>query len=310
MPGARYEGNEDGRGGYGALQYEQVMDQYKQFNTDPNRPLLVVLHHDGDNFGGGSESYEHGNFQNMVNWAAADPDYDVTPGSNLTVHQADLVLAAHSGAESTTPAVFLARRSSWNPGGKQFGVDQPKDFEIWTFADDVSGLQDVTLKIRVDGDTPLGSTQNETHAGGAEVGTWQSLRMSGVTPTSPSGILAPTVRAQWFGATGAAPQGCCRPPSPGPWPPGSSAPSRPRATPTSTAWSTCSMRQSFSRRACSTRAATCRAHWPRPPCRSRPPGCWALPPVPAGCRRRVVVASPSWLRSAADAVSQAGVPAR
>jgi hypothetical protein len=54
------------------------MDQYKQYNTDPNRPLLVVLHHDGDNFGGGSEAYYHGNFQNMVNWAAADPDYDVT----------------------------------------------------------------------------------------------------------------------------------------------------------------------------------------------------------------------------------------
>lgn len=318
VPGARYEGNEDGRGGYGALQYKQVMDQYKRYNTDPNRPLLVVLHHDGDNFGGGSESYYHGNFQNMVNWAAADPDYDVTTiqdyldrfpvpagdvihvepgswagadngdpqfkkwlgprnaagwspdqnswavltaaknrvftaedkapignlrnvlngvgsatekawhfllqsqasdywywdgteiwdsdvtlGSNLAVQQADVVLAANPGAEATAPTVFLPQRSSWNPGGKEFGVDQPKDFEIWTFAYDVSGLQNVTLKIRVDGDgdNPLGSTQNETYAGGAEVGTWQSLPMSGVTLTSPAGILAPTVRAQRFGAT-------------------------------------------------------------------------------------------------------------
>jgi autotransporter-associated beta strand protein len=318
VPGARYEGNEDGRGGYGALQYKQVMDQYKQFNTDPNRPLLVVLHHDGDNYGGGSESYYHGNFQNMVNWAAADPDYDVstiqdyldrfpvpagdvihvepgswagadngdpqfkkwlgprnaagwspdqnswavltaaknrvftaedkvpignlrnvlngvgsatekawhsllqsqasdywywdgteiwdsdvTLGANLAVQQADAVLAAHPGAEATAPTVFLPQRSSWNPGGKEFGVDQPKDFEIWTFAYDVSGLQNVTLKFRADGDgdNPLGSTQNETYTGGAEVGAWQSLPMSGVTLTSPAGILAPTVRAQRFGAT-------------------------------------------------------------------------------------------------------------
>jgi autotransporter-associated beta strand protein len=280
--------------------------------------LLVVLHHDGDNYGGGSESYYHGNFQNMVNWAAADPDYDVstiqdyldrfpvpagdvihvepgswagadngdpqfkkwlgprnaagwspdqnswavltaaknrvftaedkvpignlrnvlngvgsatekawhsllqsqasdywywdgteiwdsdvTLGANLAVQQADAVLAANPGAEATAPTVFLPQRSSWNPGGKEFGVDQPKDFEIWTFAYDVSGLQNVTLKFRVDGDgdNPLGSTQNETYTGGAEVGAWQSLPMSGVTLTSPAGILAPTVRAQRFGAT-------------------------------------------------------------------------------------------------------------
>jgi autotransporter-associated beta strand protein len=318
VPGARYEGNEDGRGGYGALQYEQVMNQYKQYNTDPNRPLFVVLHHDGDNYGGGSESYYHGNFQSMVNWAAAAPDYDVTTiqdyldrfpvpagdlihvepgswagadngdpqfkkwlgprnaagwspdqnswavltaaknrvftaedkaaigdlrnvldgtgsatekawnyllqaqasdywywdgteiwdsdvtrGSNLAVQQADQVLTAHPGAEATAPTVFLPQRSSWNPGGKEYGVDQPSDFEIWTFAYDVSGLQDVTLRYRVDadGDNPLGSTQNETYAGGGEVGGWQSLPMSGVTLTSPAGILSPTYRAQRFGAT-------------------------------------------------------------------------------------------------------------
>lgn len=78
VPAARYEGNEDGRGGYGAFLYDQVMDAYLQYNTDPARPMFVVLHHDGDNFGGGSEAYYHHNFQNMVNWVAADPDYEVT----------------------------------------------------------------------------------------------------------------------------------------------------------------------------------------------------------------------------------------
>ncbi len=78
VPAARYEGNEDGRGGYGAFLYDQVMDQYINFNTDPDHPMFVVLHHDGDNFGGGSESYYHHNFQNMVNWVSADPDYEVS----------------------------------------------------------------------------------------------------------------------------------------------------------------------------------------------------------------------------------------
>jgi len=295
-----------------------VMDQYKQFNTNPARPLFVVLHHDGDNYGGGSEAYYHGNFQNMVHWAAADADYDVTtiqdyldrfpvpasdvihvePGSwagadngdpqfrkwlgprdgagwspdqnswavltaaknrvftaedvapigtlrnvldgvgsaterawhhlleaqasdywywdgteiwdsdvtrgaNLAVQQADLVLAGRTGPESTAPSVFLPQRSVWNPGAREFGVDQPRDFEVWTFAYDVSGLQSVTLKYRldVDGVNPLSSVENETYAGGGEVHAWQSVTMSGTTLTSPAGILAPTYRAQRFAGT-------------------------------------------------------------------------------------------------------------
>ena len=78
VPAARYEGNEDGRGGYGAFLYDQVMDAYLPDNDDPQHPMYVVLHHDGDNFGGGSEGYYHHNFQNMVNWVSNDPDYEVT----------------------------------------------------------------------------------------------------------------------------------------------------------------------------------------------------------------------------------------
>jgi autotransporter-associated beta strand protein len=318
VPGARYEGNEDGRGGYGALLYEQVMDQYRGYNTDPDHPLLVVLHHDGDNYGGGSEGYYHGNFQNMVNWASATPNYDVTtiqdyldrfpvaaedvihvesgswagadngdpqfrkwlapPGdsgwspdenswavltavknrvftaddlapvenlenvltgsgspterawtglleaqasdywywdgteiwdSNVTraanraAAEADLVLAGHSGPETTAPTVFLPQRAIYNPGGEEFGVEQPSDFDVWTFAADVSGLTEVTLKYRVDldGQNPLDSVQNETYAGGAEVGEWQTLTMGGTTLSAPAEILAADYRAQKFSAT-------------------------------------------------------------------------------------------------------------
>lgn len=73
VPADRYMGNEDGRGGFGALNYEYVMSQLEQFNTDPDKPILIVLHHDGDNYGGGSESYYGSNFQSFVNWLLANP---------------------------------------------------------------------------------------------------------------------------------------------------------------------------------------------------------------------------------------------
>ncbi len=73
VPTDRYLGNEDGRGGFGALQYEAVMRQFEADNTDPDHPILLVLHHDGDNYGGGSEGYYNGNFRAFVDWAKANP---------------------------------------------------------------------------------------------------------------------------------------------------------------------------------------------------------------------------------------------
>ena len=78
VPAARYEGNEDGRGGYGAFLYQTVMDQYRSLNTDPARPMLVLLHHDGDNYGGGTDSYYGSNFSSMVNWDAGTSNYETT----------------------------------------------------------------------------------------------------------------------------------------------------------------------------------------------------------------------------------------
>ncbi|MDD5581921.1 MAG: T9SS type A sorting domain-containing protein [Candidatus Marinimicrobia bacterium] len=68
VPADRYLGNEDGRGGFGALDYESVMSQLEPYNTDPNHPMLIILAHDGDNYGGGSESYYHNNFDNFISW--------------------------------------------------------------------------------------------------------------------------------------------------------------------------------------------------------------------------------------------------
>lgn len=74
VPTDRYMGNEDGRGGFGALNYEQVISQLEEYNTDPKRPLLIVLHHDGDNFGGGSWGYYHDNFRRFVDWVRSNPE--------------------------------------------------------------------------------------------------------------------------------------------------------------------------------------------------------------------------------------------
>lgn len=74
VPASRYLGEEDGRGGFGALQYEHVMSQFESYNTDPDRPILLVLHHDGDNHGGGSSAYYNANFSAMVNWLQDNPN--------------------------------------------------------------------------------------------------------------------------------------------------------------------------------------------------------------------------------------------
>ncbi len=78
VPAARYEGNEDGRGGFGAFLYQTVMDQYMAYNTDPARPMFVLLHHDGDNYGGGTDAYYHSNFNNMLSWLAGASQYECT----------------------------------------------------------------------------------------------------------------------------------------------------------------------------------------------------------------------------------------
>jgi len=316
VPAARYEGNEDGRGGYGAFLYDQVMDLYLPYNTDPMHPMLVILHHDGDNHGGGSEAYYHYNFQNMVNWVSGDPDYEVTTiedylarfppeptdvihvedgawcgadagdpefkkwlgdpdssgwspdrnswavltaaknhvftaeqiapaadlnavlaglgsnterawhwllcaeasdywywdgteiwDSNVTracnqaVAWADAVLIGQP--DLTPPTILAPQRDPYNPGGYEWGTTpEPSDFTVWTYVYDVSGLASVTLRWRVDldGQNPLSSIQNETYAGGPEVGPWQSVAMTGTDVSPPAGILPATYRALRYSA--------------------------------------------------------------------------------------------------------------
>ncbi len=133
VPAARYEGNEDGRGGYGAFLYDVVMDQYLPYNTDPAHPMFVVLHHDGDNFGGGTHAYYHNNFQNMVNWVSGDPDYDMStvqdylerfpPAANDIIHVEDGSWAgADNGDAEFKKWLGDPNGSGWSPDWNSWAV--------------------------------------------------------------------------------------------------------------------------------------------------------------------------------------------
>jgi hypothetical protein len=89
------------------------------------------------------------------------------------------------------PSVFKPQRFPWNPGGYTFGwfnnlgdgrylKKMPSEFYVWTHAYDVSGVASVNLKVRLDGDgvNPLSNNQNETYAGGPEVGPWLTIPMT------------------------------------------------------------------------------------------------------------------------------------
>ncbi len=83
VPAERYIGNEDARGGFGALQYPDVLGQvYDQIvatgTFDPRHPPFFLLHSDGDNHGGGADSYYHHNTSQLVNWLNQDPRFELT----------------------------------------------------------------------------------------------------------------------------------------------------------------------------------------------------------------------------------------
>ncbi len=129
VPADRYLGNEDGRGGFGALNYEAVLSQLESYNTDPNHPILVVLAHDGDNYGGGSDSYYNSNFQNFVNWLQSNPNRFVCttvqdylqmfpPDVNDVIHVED---GSWSGADNGDPEF---KKWLGDPGSNGYSPDR------------------------------------------------------------------------------------------------------------------------------------------------------------------------------------------
>lgn len=78
VPAGRYEGNENARGGYGAFKPENVWGAHVGVNTNAARPMLILCHSDGDNYGmKNSDAWnaQHGLFLNMCQ---SNPDFEHT----------------------------------------------------------------------------------------------------------------------------------------------------------------------------------------------------------------------------------------
>lgn len=124
----------------------------------------------------------------MYYGTSLDMEVKATLACNRAVEHAATILA--SAPDTTAPTMWLPQRLPWNPGGKGAGAmwgwpggtgaDMTQDFWVWTFAHDVSGVDTVRLVYRIDtdGTNPIASVQNETYAGGAEVGAWQTAGMT------------------------------------------------------------------------------------------------------------------------------------
>ena len=121
----------------------------------------------------------------MYYGTALDMEVKPTIACNNAIEKADLVIG-NGSQDQTPPTIWIPQQLPHNPGGTGFGslwgyeiVDHSRDFWVWTFVSDVSGVAGVTFNYRIDNDgaNPLSSNQNETYAGGSEVGSWVSLPM-------------------------------------------------------------------------------------------------------------------------------------
>jgi len=122
-------------------------------------------------------------------------DDEVKPSlaTRRAIEKIETYVNANIASDATPPSVFRPQRFPWNPGGYTFGwfnrqpgVDESylkkmaSHFYVWTHVYDVSGVSSVTLKIRMDNDgtNTLANNQNETYAGGSDVGSWSSISMT------------------------------------------------------------------------------------------------------------------------------------
>lgn len=164
IPAERYIGNEDGRGGFGALQYEDVFSQVlnsitKSKSFDPHHPPFFVLHSDGDNHGGGADSYYHHNTERLAAWIKTDPrfelitieDYlDMFPPDPLnTVH---IESGAWSGADNGDPQFrkwFSNYDQPYSPDLNSWAVLTALQNCIYSLEDSATSNSDIEKAIRL-----------------------------------------------------------------------------------------------------------------------------------------------------------------
>ncbi len=123
----------------------------------------------------------------MYYGTALDMENKPAVSSNRALTYIAPMLSAGAANDRTAPTIFPPQRHPWNPGGLNFGpqhgyrqVQSNGDFTVWSFVNDVSGLASVALRYRLDADgtNATGNDQNETYAGGPDVGAWQTVAMT------------------------------------------------------------------------------------------------------------------------------------
>ncbi len=124
----------------------------------------------------------------MYYGTALDMEVKATLACNEAIAAAQPVI--DGGQDQTAPTVWLPQRLPWNPGGfgggalwgypGGNGAPMSRDFHVWTFIHDVSGLARVELMVRQDDDgvNDPATHVNEVYAGGPGVGVWTALPMN------------------------------------------------------------------------------------------------------------------------------------
>lgn len=161
-------------------------------------PRKIVYPHEGANDAERAWHYFMGSLNSgyMYYGTAIDMEVKPTIACNNAARLADAVIALRGvGNDATPPTIFVPQRWPYNPGGPGFGWPyrqggnfgphtQSRDFTVWTFVADVSGVQSVSLKWRTDADGVRGiangaaNFENETYAGGPGVSAWNTLPMT------------------------------------------------------------------------------------------------------------------------------------
>lgn len=123
----------------------------------------------------------------MYYGTAQDMEVKQTIAGNNAIAFAKKEISAHTGTDKTPPSVFIPQRFPYNPGDQEYGPVygykehiSNKDFTVWTYGYDVSGIRTAVLKYRLDKDgvNPLTDDDNDTYTGGAGVGSWKEVSMT------------------------------------------------------------------------------------------------------------------------------------
>jgi len=172
VPTSRYLGNEDGRGGFGALLYDDVMSQLESYNTDDDHPILIVLHHDGDNYGGGTDSYYGSNFNNFVSWVQSQSSRFECTATDDIIH---VEPGSWAGADNGDPQFrkWLGEpgSSGYSPDRNSWGVITAASNAVQTAEQMSSGSPAVTEAWNW---LAMGETSCYWYWDGSEGGLWDS----------------------------------------------------------------------------------------------------------------------------------------